>query len=148
MAGIGEASAILSFVAVAAQASKAAIDAASRYKRATVQIEAFRREVGLVGNIFERLNSVFVKDTFGIDPKINALRTEITVECKDLFAQLETFREGLCWTPDAGPLNPNRRGRLKWVFKAQELEYLRARVDGMKLNILLMITLESSRSPR
>ena len=37
--------------------------------------------------------------------------------------------------------------KAKWVSEKTELEYLRARVESMKVNILLMTTLHSMRKP-
>ena len=66
-------------------------------------------------------------------------------ECTGTFSQLDTFSDKLYSKND--PENANRGGKAKWVFEKTELEYLRARVESMKVKILLMMTLHSMRKP-
>ena len=65
---------------------------------------------------------------------------EVIDECVDMFSQLDASNDRLYGKPTS---DPAFRGKTKWVFKSTELEYLRARVDSMKINILLMMTLQS-----
>ena len=64
-------------------------------------------------------------------------------ECVFLFAQLDSFNERLYGRAGSAAMMVTLKGKVKWVFEVAELEYLRARVDSMKMNILLMMTLQS-----
>ena len=141
MSGIGEASAIISLVSTAAQLSQAIIEIAAQYKSARAQIESFGREVSILGRILDQLRRLLSKDASRIEIGVHLLITEIVDECSDMFAQLEAYSERLCGKP--GSRNPSLRGKTKWVFKAAELDYLRARVDSMKINLLLMMTFQT-----
>ena len=67
MAGVGEASAIVSLIGTAATLSKAVVDIASKYKNARKQIESFGREIGILGNILDQLHRLHEKDHMEAD---------------------------------------------------------------------------------
>ena len=145
MAGVGEASAIVTLIGIAPQISKAVISAASNYKSARAQIESFGREVSVLGGILgELMDLLFVPDhERQLEPGVKTLLSQILGECNEMFSQLNTFSDKLHAKPNAIQ-SVNRRGKMKWVLGDKtELEYLRARVDSMKINILLMMTLQS-----
>lgn len=141
MSGIGEASAIVGFVSTAARLSQAVIEIAAQYRDARAQIESFGREVSILGRILDQLSRLLSKDASRIEIGVHLLITEIVDECSDMFTQLEAFSENLCG--ESGSRNPTLRAKAKWVFKAAELDYLRARVDSMKINLLLMMTFQT-----
>ena len=142
MAGIGEASAIVTLIGIAPQISKAVISAASNYKSATAQIESFGREVCVLGEILGQLRDVLFGTDNHLEPGVQILLGQILEECGGMFSQLNAFSERLHAKPNALQ-SVSRRGKMKWVSGDKtELEYLRARVDSMKINILLMMTLQ------
>ncbi len=144
MAGVGEASAIVNLIAIAPQLSKAIIEAASNYKHAGTQIVSFGREVCMLGEILGQLRDVLFTDNKShLEPGVKTLLSQILDECSVMFSQLNSFSDRLHAKPNALQ-SVNRRGKVRWVLGDKtELEYLRARVDSMKINILLMMTLQS-----
>ena len=145
MAGVGEASAIVNLIAIAPQLSKAVIEAASSYKHAKPRIESFGREVCMLGEILGQLRDVLLPDNneSHLEPGVKILLSQILDECSGMFSQLNGFSDRLHAKPNAIQ-GVNRRGKLMWVLGDKtELGYLRARVDSMKINILLMMTLQS-----
>lgn len=144
MAGIGEASAIIGLISTAARLSKAVIEIGNKYKDASAQIESFGRDLAILGRILDQLKRLVERDASNIDIGAHLLITEIVDECGDLFSQLDAFNDKLYGK--SGSLNPTLRGKTKWVFKAAELDYLRARVDSMKINLLLMMTFQAINS--
>lgn len=141
MAGIGEASAIIGLVSTAARLSKAFVEIGCQYKDARAQIESFGRDVAILGRILDQLKRLLSKDASSIEIGVHLLTTDIVEECSDMFDQLDTFNDRLYGK--SGSLNPSIRGKTKWVFEAAELNYLRTRVDSMKLNLLLMMTFQT-----
>lgn len=145
MAGVGEAAAIIGLVATATSLSRAVIEIGAQYRDARAQIEAFGREVSILGRILDQLSRLLDKDASHIDIGVHLLTTEIVDECSNLFAQLDAYNDKLYGNSAA--LNPTLRGKAKWVFKAAELDYFRTRVDSMKINLLLMMTFQSINGP-
>lgn len=141
MAGIGEASAIIGFVSAAAKLSKTIIEIAVQYKNARVQIESFGRELGIFSKILDQLNRMQSRDALNMDIGVRLLISEVTDECYNLFSQLDAYNDKLY--RNSSSLNSKLRGKTKWVFQAAELEYLRARVDSMKINLLLMMSFQA-----
>ena len=143
MAGVEEASAIVALIAIAPQISKAVISAASNYKHARNQIESFGREVSVFGGVLGQLRDVLFTDNDQLEAGVKALLSQILEECGGMFTQLNSFSDKLHAKPNALQ-GVSRRGKMKWVLGDKtELEYLRARVDSMKINILLMMTLQA-----
>lgn len=147
MAGVGEASAIVGLITVAAQLSKAVIDIAGRYKNAKTQIESFGHEVGILGDILEQFHRLLSKAGPRIDGSAHTVTVSIVNQCTNLFSELDVYRDSLYSRPGS-VRNLAFNGKGKWLFQASELRYLRARVDSMKINMLLMMTLESCSSSR
>lgn len=145
MAGVGEAAAIIGLVSTAAELSKAVIGIGAQYKNARVQIESFGREVSMLGKILDQLSRLLSKGASHIDIGVHLLTTEIVDECSSMFAQLDAYKNKLYGNSAA--LNPTLRGKTKWVFEAAELDYLRTRVDSMKINLLLMMTFQAISAP-
>lgn len=141
MSGLAEASAIIGLVSTAARLSQIVIEIASQYRDASAQIQSFGREVSILGRILDQFSRLLSKDIARIEIGVHLLTTEIVDECSNMFAELEIFSERLC--SKSGARNPTLRAKTKWIFKAAELEYLRVRVDSMKINILLMMTLQT-----
>ena len=141
MAGVSEASAIIGLAATAAHLSHVIIEIGHKYKNAQAQIESFGRELGILSKILDQLRRLLSKDASSLDMSFHVLTTEIIDECGDMFTQLNTFKEKLYTAPTSQ--NPSWKGKTKWVFEAAELDYLRARVDSMKVNLLLMMTFQT-----
>ena len=141
MAGVGEAGAIVGLISTAASLSKAVIDIASKYKVARLQIESFGQEVGILGNILGQLHRLYKKGDLRSDEGVISLTADILDQCSGLFAELETYRDDLY--SKTGPVRSiTFFGKTKWVFEEKELEYLRTRVESMKMNMLLMMTMQ------
>ena len=92
----------------------------------------------------DQLNKL-LEDQKDIENVIKTLIGRIFDECTGMLSRLDTFNDKPYSKND--PESVNRRGKAKWVFEKTELEYLRARVESMKANILLMTTLHSMRKP-
>lgn len=138
---MAEASAIIGLVATAAHLSRIIIEVATKYKNARTQIESFGRELGILGKILDQLRRLLSKDASSLDMSFHVLATEVIDECGEMFSQLNNFKEKLY--SSSASQNVSWRGRTKWVFEAAELDYLRARVDSMKINLLLMMTFQT-----
>ena len=141
MAGVGEASAIVGLVATAGKISKAVIDIASRYKSAKKQIESFGLEVGNLGNILDQLQRLYNRDDLHSDDGVRSVASHMVEQCSDLFSELDNYKDTLYSRPGSVQ-NVTFRGKAKWVFESSELQYLRARVESMKSNMLLMMTIQ------
>ena len=141
MAGVGEAGAIVGLISTAASLSKAVIDIASKYKVARLQIESFGQEVGNLGKILDQLHHLYSKDDLRSDGDVISVIVDILDQCSGLFAELEAYRDTL-YSTTRSVRNVTFRGKTKWVFEEKELEYLRTRVESMKMNMLLMMTIQ------
>ena len=149
MAGVGEASAVVTLIATAAKLSETAINVARKYKNAKSQIESFGREVGMLGQILDQLSKLLVEENAPIDNSVKMLIRQIVNECSGMFSQLDTFNNRLhSGSSSSSPQSVSRRGKAKWVFEKTELEYLCARVESMKTNILLLMMLQSLRDSK
>ena len=145
MAVVGEASAIANLITIALQLSKTVIQGASNYNQAKTEIESFGREVSILGDILGQLRAVFFADDnkSHLEPGVKILLSQILDECSGMFSQLNGFSDRLHAKPNTLQ-SINGRGKVNWVLGDKtELEYLRARVDSMKINIILMMTLQS-----
>ncbi|KAK3175319.1 hypothetical protein OEA41_002566 [Lepraria neglecta] len=123
----------------------AVVDIAGKYKDAWLQIESFGREVGILGKILDQLNRLIIKDESHMNAGARTLTSEIVDECIYMFSQLDDFNTNLYRGPDPSA-SLTVRWNAKWLFKISELEFLRARVDSMKIDILLMMILQSIHS--
>lgn len=141
MAGVGEASAIVALIGTAATLSKAVFDIASKYKNARKQIESFGTEVSILGNVLDQLHRLQEKDHMEADDGIQSVIMTTLGQCAELFSELETYKDALYSRPGS-VRNLTFRGKAKWVFTAAELDYLRARLESVKTNILLMMTMQ------
>ena len=136
---------MITLMGAAAKISQAVVDIAGKYKDAWLQIESFGREVGILGKILDQLNRLIIKDESHMNAGARTLTSEIVDECIDMFSQLDDFNTNLYRGPDPSA-SLTVRGNAKWLFKISELEFLRARVDSMKIDILLMTILQSIHS--
>ena len=141
MAGVGEGSAIVGLIGTAATLSKAVVDIASKYKNARKQIESFGAEVSILGNVLDQLHRLQEKDHMEADDGIQSVIMTILGQCAELFSELDTYKDALYSRPGS-VRNLTFRGKTKWVFTAAELDYLRARLESVKTNILLMMTMQ------
>ena len=140
MAGVGEASAIVGLISTAASLSKAVIDIASKYKVARLQIESFGQEVGNLGNVLGQLHRLYSKDDLRSDGGVISVTVDILDQCSGLFAELETYRDAL-YGRTGSLRNITFLRKTKWVFEEKKkLEYLRTRVESMKMDMLLTMT--------
>ena len=141
MAGVGEASAIVTLIATAAQLSKAVIDVAGKYKDARKQIETFGHEVATLGTVLDQMYRLLDRDHLERDIEVYAVLVTIVNQCSEFFSELDVYKDMLC-NRQGSVRNLTLRGRTKWVFEAAKLEYLRARLESMKTNMLLMMTMQ------
>lgn len=140
MAGVGEVSAIVGLIAVGAKLSKAIIDIAGQYKAAKKQIEQFGTDIGNLGNILDQLHRLHGNDHMDVDTSVRSLTLDLIGQCGDLFTELEHYRDRL-YSRDKQNSSATIRARTRWVFESTEVQYLRTRVESMKTNILLMMTM-------
>lgn len=138
---MAEASALIGLVATAAHLSRVIVEIGTKYKTARAQIESFGRELGILSKILDQLRRLLSKDASSLDMSFHVLATEIIDECSQMFSQLNTFEKKL--HSNSSAQNISWRGKTKWVFDSAELDYLRARVDSMKINLLLMMTFQT-----
>ena len=141
MAGVGESSAIVALIGTAATLSKAVVDIASKYKNAGKQIESFGREVGILGNVLDQLHRLHEKDHMEADDGVHSVTMTILGQCAELFSELDTYKDALYSRPGS-VRSLTFRGKTKWVFTAAELDYIRARLESVKTNLLLMMTMQ------
>lgn len=141
MTGVGEASAIVGLITTAAQLSKAVIDIAGKYKDAKKQIESFGHEVAILGNILDQMYRLLGRDHLERDIEIYSVLVTIVNQCSEFFSELNVYRDTL-YSRQGSVRNLTLRGKTKWVFDATELDYLRARLESMKTNMLLMMTMQ------
>ena len=133
---------MITLMGAAAKISQAVVDIAGKYKGARLQIESFGREVGNLGKILDQLKSLIIKDESHMNAGARTSTSKIVDECIDKFSQLDDVNTNLYRGPYPSA-SLTVRGKAKWLFKISELEFLRARVDSLKINILLMMTLQS-----
>ena len=141
MAIVGEAGAIVGLISTAASLSKAVIDIASKYKVARLQIESFGQEVGILGQVLDQLHRLYSKNDIRSDGGVKSATVAILDQCIDFFTDLEKYRNALC-SRTGSVRNVGFFGKTKWVFQEKELEYLRTRVESMKLNMLLIMIMQ------
>ena len=145
MAGVGEASAIVGLIATAARLSKAVIDIAGKYKDARKQIESFGHEVAILGNILDQMYRLLRRDHLERDIEVYSVMATIVNQCSEFFSELDVYKDTLYSRQSSGR-GLTFRGKTKWVFEAADLEYLRARLESMKTNLLLMMTMQCMHS--
>lgn len=145
MAGVGEASAIVGLIATAAQISKAVIGVAGKYKAARKQIESFGHEIAILGTILDQLYRLLVRDHLERDREVYSVMITIVDQCSNFFSELDVYKDTL-YSRQAPMRSLLLGGRTKWVFEAADLEYLRARLESMKTNMLLMMTMQCMHS--
>lgn len=92
----------------------------------------------------DQLNKL-LEDQKHIENGLKALLSRMVDECTGTFSHLDTFSDKFYSKND--PESANRGGKAKWVLEKIELEYLRARVESMKVKILLIMALHSMRKP-
>ena len=146
MSGVGEASAIVSLISTAAIISQAVISIASKYKDAKDQIQAFGREVAILGKVLDQLHRRLGNPLWTVDGDMQLLTEQVVEECTNIFTQLDAFKDNL-YSKQA-TVEPGRvtlKGSTKWVFKSTELDFLKARVDSMKINLVLMMVMAMPR---
>ena len=145
MAGVGEASAIVGLIATAAQLSKAVIAIAGKYKDARKQIESFGHEVAILGNVLDQMYRLLRRDHLERDIEVYSVMATIVNQCSEFFSELDVYKDTLYSRQSSGR-SLTFRGKAKWVFEAADLEYLRARLESMKTNLLLMMTMQCMHS--
>ena len=141
MEAVAGISAILTLATAAAQFSQAIFDACSKFSEIPRHVRSLGVEVRVFGNILRRLHHSISYPGFEFDSDATAIMSTILEECGDLFIQIESFNKSL-FDATRSLENPRLHGRLKLIFKSNHLEYLRARLESMKTNLLLMITMQ------
>ena len=75
------------------------------------------------------------------DDGVHSVTMTVLDQCAELFSELDTYRDALYSRPGSVP-GLTFRGRTKWVFTEDELDYIRARLESVKTNMLLMMTMQ------
>lgn len=140
MAGVGEASAIVGLIATGAKLSKAIIDIAGQYKAAKKQIEHFGSEIANLASILDQLQRLYGSGQRDVDASVQSVMLSLVDQCSNLFAELEQYKNTL-YSNSRSNVTISIRGKAKWVLQTTEVQYLRTRVESMKTNILLMMTM-------
>jgi len=150
MAGVGESAAIITLITTAAQLSSAIYDVASRYNDAKDQIQAFGNDLKIFEKILVQLSLLLCKIDSRPDLPGNMFQIVTTMVIEDsanMLLQLEAYidslynRVSLDGTPRGFFL-----GQGKCAFDAKEFMLHRTRLDGMKLNILFVLIMNTSGS--
>lgn len=143
MAGIGEVSAIVSLAAAAAAVAKSVFEISARFKDAKDQYIAFAKELKILSQVLNQLEK-FLSSISNLEPDAHALTEDIIDSCSVLLLQLESFRDKLLGseaTPTDDRFSFSVLKRTKWTLGSTELSLQRDRVDSMKTNILMMMTM-------
>ena len=141
MEAIAGISAILTLVTAAAQCSQAIFDACSKFSEIPHHVRSLAVEVSIFGDILRRLHHSISSPGFEFDSDARAIMNTILEECRELFTQIESFQKSL-FDATKSLENPRFHGKIKLIFKSNHLEYLRARLESMKTNVLLMMTMQ------
>ena len=128
---------MITLMGAAAKISQAVVDIAGKYKDVRLQIESFGREVGNLRKILDQLNYLIIKDESHMNAGARTPTSEIVDESIDMFSQLDDSNTNLYRGPYPSA-SLTVRGKANWLFKMSELEFLRSRMDSMKINILLI----------
>ena len=135
---IGGLSAIVTLIELTAKLSRSLIELSSKFKDSQRQFDALAIEIKVLGNVLIQLHRLHTIG--GFDVESIDIVDSILKQCEELFLQLDGFRKSLS-SNSGKPINKlNLRAKSKFVFNSSELEYLRARLESMKLNLLLMMS--------
>lgn len=135
MAGVGEASAIVGLIATAAQLSKAILGIAFKYNGAKKQIKWLGDEVAIFGEVLDQMHDLLGGDR--LDHHVRSVLAKIVNRSGELLSEIDVYKDSLC-SRKGSVGNHSFRGRMKWVFEATNLEYLRVGLESEKANIHLM----------
>ena len=139
MAGVGEASAVVGLIATAAQLSKAILGIAFKYKDAKKQIKGLGDEVASFGEVLDQMHHLLGRD-HRLDHDVRSVLASIVNRSGELLSEIKVYKNSLC-SRKGSVRNHSFRGRIKWGFEATKLEYLRARVQSQKADMLLMMNI-------
>ena len=138
---VGGISAVLSLAATAAKLSKSVAELSSQYSNSAFQIRSFGSEINIFEGILKQLHRLISAPGFELEADVEVVTNSILDECDSFFCQLEEFQKKLSST---GIPDKSFRSRIKWTFKSGDLDFYRARLEGMKTNLLLMMTMQVS----
>ena len=141
MEAVAGISAVLTLAAAAGKLSKAISDTCGKYSDIPYHVRSLGVEISVFGGILRQLYSSTISPEMEPDSEAIAITNTILEECEELFAQIENFRKSL-FDATKSLENPSLRGKTKLIFKSNHLEYLRARLEIMKTNLLLMMTMQ------
>ena len=150
MSGVGEVSAIVGLVSVSARLSQKIIDISLKYKSSGAQIEAFGKDISTFGHVLDQLHRLLARRGPRLDPEARGVIDRAIEQCDTLFSEIDSFKDKLySRASPSSPLQLTFRSRAKWVFKAEELQVLQARLDSARMNMILLMTLEClQKNPR
>ena len=143
MAGVGEVSAIFGLVAISFKLSKAIHEASHAFNDSQSQIWALGDDVRTLGNVLEQTHSIFASTLDETtDGAVLDVLGDVVEQCDSLFSQISAFSDKLQAASSLDNGRVSLRSRLKYKFKNDELVYMQRRLESMKTNLLLMLTLE------
>lgn len=140
MSAFNKASAV-SCVTDSARLSEAAFDIAGRCNTGEHEIESLALEVANLGSLLDQLRRFYDIDDWNAQPDCQDLASTTTRGLDRLFSELESYKSTL-YTNAAAIDKIDCRDRKDTAFNVTELQYLRARVDSMRYNLLLMMTVQ------
>ena len=147
MSGIGEVTAIITLIGTAVKLSQAIYGTAAFFYESRQQIESLGSDVETLGGLLRQAHQLFnYKLTTGGDADTVEVFSGIIDQCDAIFLQLSAFRESLAGLTTSDSKKPSFFSRVKLASKTKELNYLQKRLESVKTNLLLLITLEISRS--
>ena len=144
MEAVAGISAVLTLAAAAGKLSQAISDTCGRYSDIPNHVRSLGAEVSVFGGILRQLHYANTSPGMELDSDASAITNTILEECEELFTQIESFQKSL-FDATKSLEHPTFRGKTKLIFKSNHLEYLRARLESMKTNILLVMTMQLTR---
>ena len=138
---VGGISAILTLAATAAKLSKTVVELSSQFSDSASQIRSFGSEIKIFEGVLKQLHRLLASPDFEVEADVEAVTSSILDECDALFCQIEELHKGLF---TKGIPDKSLRSRIRWTFKSGGLDFYRARLESMKTNLPLLMTMEVS----
>ena len=136
---VAGASAIVTLAATAAKLSKSVIEVSHKLSESGAQIRWLGVEIEVLGSVLQQLHSISTLPSTESQNNIDAVTSTVIDECDALLTQIDDFRKSI-WASFNAQRNFSFRGRFKFVLNSSDLDYVRARLESMKTNLLLLMT--------
>ena len=141
MAGIGEASAILTVAEAGFSLASKLKDLLDDYKNATNVIQSLHQELQTTSSSLENLGKLAEQNGLQNQNGVSDTRA-VTARCQKTISEIENLLR-----LESAPLNSaldnpskemTRSDRMKWAFSKPKVEVLRAELAALKLDIMLL----------